>query len=396
MPAASQSQTTTTSARKIRHAVFTAPIAVLGGLAVLAIALFLVTTLYSRAYRRMQVANARHWFERGQSELQAGHPRVAADAFRNALSFHRDREYLFRLSQALVAAGEYEEARGYLLNLWDQQPGRGELNLALARLDATTGRPEDALRHYQNAIYGVWDSNPDVQRRQVRFELADFLLARGDRSNAEADLIALSSNLPQAADTSVRVAKLFAAAGDIDRSLQFYKEAAKLAPSSVDALAGAGNAAFELGDYALARQYLARAAILSPSDKTLAQNSRIAEAVLTMDPLQRGLSAPERARRTVAAWKQAISTIGSCARQRGLDLAQNTGPQSTLLSAYSDLAALKPDMHARTLEDGGDVIETTLNRISAAESATAATCGTLSPSDVALQLIAKSHGISQQ
>jgi hypothetical protein len=114
-----------------------------------------------------------------------------------------------------------------------------------------------------------------------------------------------------------------------------------------------------------------------------------------MDPLARGLSSPERSRRTLAAWKQAIATISSCARQKGLSVVQNAGPQSPLLISYSNLAALRPEMRAGRRIDN-EVIENALARISAAEDATASVCGELSPPDLALQLIAKAHGINSE
>ncbi len=341
----------------------------------------------------MQEANSRHWFERGRSELQAGHAELAAASFRNALSFRRNREYLFLLSQALVAAGEFKEARGYLLNLWDEQPGRGEVNLALARLEARTGPAEEAVRYYQNAIYGVWDHDPDQRRREVRFELADFLLRRGDRADAESVLIPLASNLPHEFEPVLRTAQLFASAGDITRALNYYEQASRLNTSSTEAFAGAGYMAFELGNYALARRYLERASTLNPSDKTVTQKLQLARNLLKMDPLQRGLSATERHRRTVAAWKQAMSTTSACAQQKGLSLAHSSGPQSDFLSAYSDLTALEPDM-CKPGVMGIDAIESTLARIDAAESATLAVCGQLRIEDQALQLIANAHGIT--
>lgn len=395
-PLSTAGRTGSTWAGRMPRELFKGPVPVLVGLALLAAALFAMTTLFSGAYRRMQAANSRHWFEQGQSQLRSGHPRQAADSFRNALSFHRDQQYLFLLSQALVAAGEYQEARGYLLNLWDRQPGRGELNLALARLEVRTGAPDSAVRYYQNAIYGAWDSDPDRRRREVRFELADFLLGRGDRANAEADLIALTPGLPHDFTNTLRAAQLFYAVGDRDRALHYYEEAARLKPSSSEALRGAGNTAFDLGNYALASQYLERARAVSFLDEELAKQARVAEEILRMDPLQRGLSGAERSRRTIAAWKQAISTIRGCAQKNGLDVAPNTRPQSKLLAAYSQLAALKPDMTERKLLAGTDAIEIALGRISTAESATVAVCGELSPPDRALQLIANEHGITPQ
>ena len=55
------------------------------------------------------------------------------------------------------------------------------------------------------------------------------------------------------------MAQLFAKAGDNAHALDQFQRALRLAPENGEALAGAGQAAFQLGDYALARTYLRRA-----------------------------------------------------------------------------------------------------------------------------------------
>ena len=75
------------------------------------------------------------------------------------------------------------------------------------------------LGYFHNAIFGVWPGNPDEARRDVRFELCDFLLARGLKAEAQAALMELATKLPKDADLHVRVADLFLAAADYPHAL---------------------------------------------------------------------------------------------------------------------------------------------------------------------------------
>ena len=68
--------------------------------------------------------------------------------------------------------------------------------------------------------------------------------------------MALSTDLPDDAAAHVEVGQLFATAGDSGHALDQFQRALRLAPRSGAALAGAGQAAFQLGDYLLARTYL--------------------------------------------------------------------------------------------------------------------------------------------
>src|ERR1051326_6531788 len=134
--------------------VFSAVIVLLG-------AFFAFTSVLVGKYHEQQAELARDWFQRGEKALQAGRYSEAVDDFQNALVYeHDNQEYRLRLAEALVAANRTQQARAHLLNLLEDEPGDGEVNLELARIAAKEGNLRDAQRFYQGAIYGVWQDDP--------------------------------------------------------------------------------------------------------------------------------------------------------------------------------------------------------------------------------------------
>ena len=63
------------------------------------------------------------------------------------------------------------------MNLWVTQPGDGFINLELARLSAKKKDPQNAIKYYRASIYGTWEGDGVVRRREVRLELARYLIA---------------------------------------------------------------------------------------------------------------------------------------------------------------------------------------------------------------------------
>src|SRR5207302_4549467 len=138
-------------------------------LSALAIAAFAAVLGLTTRFHSWQASLAERMYGRGEHDLQTGRAAAAIEDFRSALAFDRDNPlYQFRLAQALEAEGRFDEAESYLINLWEHQPQNGMVNVQLARLAAHRQSTNRALRYYHNAIYGIWDSNPDENRRADR------------------------------------------------------------------------------------------------------------------------------------------------------------------------------------------------------------------------------------
>src|ERR1700730_13933340 len=127
---------------------------------------FGITGFAARLYHGRRAELARSWFDHGNAELKAGRAAAALSDFRAALVYAQrelppdeQQQYELDFVQALIATGNSDEARSYLLDMWERAPGNSRVNLELARLAARTGNDADAKRYYDGAIYGVWDRN---------------------------------------------------------------------------------------------------------------------------------------------------------------------------------------------------------------------------------------------
>ena len=135
--------------------------------------------------------------------------------FQTALIYAREdvsdqqmRLYELHLAEALTAAGHDEEARSYLLDLRDQQPGSGQLNLELARLAVKEGDDAAAKNYYDSAINGLWDGNAQQvanSRRATRLELYAYLSQRGEKAAAQSILMSVVAALPADAGLHAKI-----------------------------------------------------------------------------------------------------------------------------------------------------------------------------------------------
>jgi len=313
------------------------------GLVAALVLLLLLTGTLARAYREKEHELAAEWSERGEAALVDGRPAEAVEAFRTALAYARGNEALaLRLAQALLAAGRADDARSYFLTLWERRPGDGVVNLELARLALAAGRLEDAVAYYQGAAHGVWDEDPQERRREARHELVALWLGRGRKDQAAAELIAIAAELPPRPRLYARVGRLFLAADEPARALEAFTRAIDLDRREADALAGAGEAAFRLGDDRRARTYLqrARAAGAEGAGELLETVTLVAQ----IDPYVPRLSSLERRRRARRALAAAGERIAACPAPLPAPPAASWEERLASLQARSARAGARTDL----------------------------------------------------
>ena len=220
--------------------------------------LAVLTQAFYKSYTAHQAALAQRWAARGELAMRNGRPEAAVDAFRSALADEPgQRNIEIALAEALASAGRTQEADSYFNTLLESEPGNGMINLQLARLAARQGNVAQALDYYHRAIYGDWEGNGYIRRREVRMELVNFLISRKLYSDARNELLLGAGNAPNN-DFSflLQVAQTMEKALAPADALRIYKGILEHHPSSVEALEGAGRTAFELGHFREARQYL--------------------------------------------------------------------------------------------------------------------------------------------
>ena len=354
----------------------------------LTVVLFLFVAGLSRMYHAEQESLADEWSARGEADLHAQRYRDAVNDFRTALLYARDNDsYQLNLAEALIGDKRIDEAYAYLINLWDRQPENGLVNLELARIAAGKGQTQKSLRYYHNAVYATWPDHEDTEQRKTRLELIEYLLRINARAQAESELIAQAANPGDKPSDLTHLGDLFLQAQDYERALSEYRSSLAAYRHDPAAIAGAGNAAFELGRYALAQRYLEQAVEAAPDDTKSAARLRITQQVMRLDPFRRQMTTAERARIVVEAFTLAGQRLQSCAPANSLQ------PATKLTGLAQQWATLKPRITERGLKRNPDLINTAMELVFTIERQTSTVCSVTSDTDTALLLIANMHEV---
>jgi tetratricopeptide (TPR) repeat protein len=247
----------------------------------------------------------------------------------------------------------------------------------------------------------------------ARLELIDFLLRENAKTQAQSELIALAANLPENSSLHLKAGGLFVEVQDYEHALQQYRQALKMDSRNPTALAGAGRAAFELGRYPEAEQYLGGAVAENATDSESAQLRQTASLVLQMDPFRRQVSASKRTRMVTDAFATAGARLKSCSAGTEPRTPAAADPEAAGIAALAARwDALQPRISVRGLTESPDLVEAAMDLVFTIERETqeretqerqsrerqsnegpaSANCGPPTEKDQALFLIAKLHG----
>jgi tetratricopeptide (TPR) repeat protein len=350
-------------------------------------AAFWGTRSAASANRGRRFADAAAWYAQGEADRLSGRIDAAVAALRRAATMDPGRlEYQLTLARALAASGDRERARARLLELHSRTPDNATVSLDLARLSAMGADLPAAVRHYSDALSGLWPVDQADARRHVRLELIDLLLAHGRRSRALSEILVLAANLPDEPAEHVRAGRLFLAAGDPRHAAEEFTAALEQAPKQHDAITGAAEAAFENGNYAAALSWLDSA----PNPNARQQEIQtIARMVLARDPLSARLTLAERRRRLEALVSQAIRRADGCSEAATAQTAA-AAPAALRADAEALRNALESVKARVTREDIDAGFEVALRLELAIEER----CAAAAPLDRAVLLIGRRHGLT--
>ena len=355
-----------------------------GVLLIVAVSAFVLTRAVAASNRDMSVRDAAEWYRRGQEQIDGRKLDDAVDSFRRAAVRDRgEKRYALALAGALTLTRDYDAARAELLTLRESAPEDPDINLQLARLAAERQDVTEALRYYRNALYAPWPPEQIDVRRQVRFELVRYLLTHDQTSRAQAELLALETDLPDDAALRLETARLFASASDFGHALEQFQRALSLAPENADALAGAGQAAFHLGNYPLAQTYLRRA---PGQTDDVGRTREIVDLILSNDPLASRIGSTERLTRLVADLTHAQERLNGCS---AAIVDEQPGDEAPTLRRDADAFA---DAVRRAKSVDQDTVEAGMDIITRIERHVTERCGPPTALDQALILIGRQHG----
>jgi tetratricopeptide (TPR) repeat protein len=361
-------------------------------IAVAAVPLYLFTFRMAEVNRQRNSGIAAALYRQAQRQLSARDITGAIESLRQAVTNDRnDRRFTLALATTLAEAGQDEEARNALLRLRDATPEDPNINLQLARLAARQGDLAEATRYYHHSLYGIWTgADVEARRRDVRVELIRLLISKGERNQALGELLVMSSEAPNTASDQVDLARQFEAVGDSARALEHFLAAAGVEPTSFEALRGAGEMAFRIGDYRAAAKYLSQALARAPDAETasVAGLLNVAQLVDTMDPLAPRISSAERVRRLSVALELVSARLAACSyaeKRNGaygpLQMEKLQGEAATMRDALT-MSALRRD--PELLRVGTDLVFSI-------EETAASWCGEPEGADRALLLAGRKH-----
>lgn len=324
--------------------------------------------------------------------LQSNRPAEAVAAFRAALPYAEDENSIqLLLARALAASDQWEEATAYYRTLWEHEPGSGEINLALARLAAQRGNIGEAWKDYHAALDGTWNGDGSRRRLEVRLELVEYLIREKHLDQARGELLIAAGNVTEDPNLRMRIADLMKQAGDYGNALALYRKLLQHGPSRFAALEGAGQAAYQRGNYLLARNYLERALnhphfAQEPEEKREELRNELRDSIhiLMLYPSW-NLSQNQRARRIAAIDEIAESRLASCMTEL---LSKNQPVPTSLNTLSAQWAGLPAKRTPARISSDGALGEQILGLSYQIELETAKVCGQPAGDDLLLLKIA--------
>jgi tetratricopeptide (TPR) repeat protein len=273
---------------------------------------FAGTTMLVQGYHAEKSARADDHFIRGRVLLDSGDAAGGIAELRAAVALDRgNAAYARLLAQALAETGAAREAQTYLDGVLQRDPTNGEANLTQARVSRALGEDESAETYYRRAWFGVWPQGQQ-QRALVGFELADYLMERGERMRAVGVLSQLAGDMPDAAALHVRLGTMLLEIGQPGDAIAPLERAVEREPEHGGAWHALAAAHFAHGDYATARLTALRATELAPEDETARQLAETSGAVLALDPSLPRLATRERLRRWQDLLALAVDALDAC------------------------------------------------------------------------------------
>jgi Tfp pilus assembly protein PilF len=362
-------------------------------LVLITVVLFLVTLFLFRSFASHRQELAQRWSARGQSSIDAGQPEQAIIALRTALSYAPgQRNYELLLARALGDAGHTEESYNYFLGLWETEPGNGLINLNLARLAAKKNDPQTAIRYYRASIYGTWEGDGTVRRREVRLELSRYLLARHDLSGARTELLIAGGNAPDDTALALTLAPLLEQANASRDALNYYQKVLAQEPSNETALEAAGRLEYQSGHFDEAHRLMEQAtheqaAGASSQEPITASDRAILEysgRILALAPLKK-LPNNERVARILNARELAKRRFDAC----NAKLSTASGLSAPLQGLRTKWTAKEATLDRAALLNDPNEQDATMLLVFDTEAQTANICGAPTGDDSLLLLLSR-------
>jgi tetratricopeptide (TPR) repeat protein len=255
-----------------------------------------------------------------------------------------------------------------------------------------------AINYYRGAIYGTWEGDGIVRRRDLRLELARFLIAHHDLSSARTELLVAGSNAPDDLGLALTLAPLLEQAGAPRDALNDYQKVLAREPNNQQALEAAGRLEYGFGHFEEAYRLLERArkehdasAPNQPWPPDLQAMLDASSQILGIEPSKK-LPATERVSRILRARDLARKRFDSCNAQ----VAAKSGLQSSLQNLAARWMSKEATIDRRALLNDTGEQDAVMKLVYDTETQTSQICGAPTAGDALLLMLAKSPKAAEQ
>lgn len=277
---------------------------------------FGLTAVYTGNFRADKEGRGRFHFERAKNLLDEELPDRAINHYRDALLHSREEsEYRLGLAEALFKTARFAETRTHLLELLLEDPTSGIVNYHLAQLAEREGKLSEAATYYRTSVHGRWEdtaeASADEIRRRIRFRLADVLEETSRAHELTAELVELLKGDPASREVRHRLASQLLDSGAYNRASEEFETLIGQDSKDRKALLGRARAEFHLRNYITSRTHYMRANALR-SDEETSSRIELCNRIVALDPTRRGITLPERFRRSKALIERSLAIVEVC------------------------------------------------------------------------------------
>ena len=265
----------------------------------------------------------------------------------------------------------------------ESRPGDGFINLQLARLAKKKRDVQSAVNFYRASIYGDWEGDGANRRREVRLELAQYLIDQKQLGQAKTELLVVGGNAPDDPELDATLGKLLEQVAAPSEAMEFFQKALAAQPDNQAVLSEAGSLAYRSGDYVTASRLLERAVQRQPDDQKSSALLKQARRILQLMPSET-LPSHERVDRILADRAIAKARWDACS-------VQTVVPQASLQPLAARWTGPEATANRSALLHDSDKQNAALHLIYDTEIQTSQYCGTPTGDDALLLRLALAY-----
>jgi Tfp pilus assembly protein PilF len=232
-------------------------------LSVLPVAVLSVTVLLADNPKPQAEADVAH--NTGRTFLEQGHPDLAIEQFKKAISLDSKNYFAYKgLGIAYAQLKDYKEAEKAQRKCLEMNPDFADVHNDLGATLLSMGRRDEGRKEWLSAFASPFNPTPDV----TAWNLGNSYLDDGNLADAQHWYEAALAKNDRFAPAHVGLASVMIAQSRVDDAIPLLQKAAKELPDDPSVMVALGDGYFKAGRFAEARTQLELATKRDPSGPT--------------------------------------------------------------------------------------------------------------------------------